>query len=55
MPGDLDPFDREYDFAEPLRDALEHAGLGTVTGSVRARTMWSFADWMWTCTASLKV
>lgn len=32
MPGDLDPFDREYDFAEPLRDVLEKAGLGTVTG-----------------------
>jgi hypothetical protein len=32
MPGDLDPTDREELFAEPLREALEREGLGTVTG-----------------------
>lgn len=32
MPGDLDPEERQELFAEPLRDALERQGLGTVTG-----------------------
>lgn len=32
MPGDLEPEDRHWRFAEPLREALEKEGLGTVTG-----------------------
>jgi hypothetical protein len=32
MPGDLDPEDRHERFAEPLREALEKEGFGTVTG-----------------------